>query len=310
MDFKRISHFVAVAEAESISKAAERMHIVQPAISQSIKKLEEEMGAQLFTRSRRGMELTESGTMFLKYAYGILNQFNRAKESVSAVGKKPTGLVSVAMTASALNVLSVPICTLMQNAYPDIQLNLEEGLSGNIQKGFEAGWYDLMITFDPEPNESVHIEELIIEDLYLVTPYKADSPKEVVFSDLKNFPIIIPQDQDSIGQTLNKHAEKLSLDITSSMITAALHPALLLIEAGLGNTILPWSAIFDRVELKNVSARKIKSPSIRRCVSMIYPTQRTLTQASIAVMEIIRSAVLSAYKNNNWHGELLIEHDS
>lgn len=307
MDFKRIRHFVTVAEARSLTKAAERLYIVQPALSQSIKKLEGEIGATLFVRSRRGMELTEAGTMFLKDAYGILNQFNRAKENVAAIGKKPTGLVSIAMTASMLNVLSTPICNLLRKSYPDIQLNLEEGLTGSIQQGFDAGWYDLVIIFDPEQSDSIHIEELIQEDLYLVTPYDKNSPKEIYFSNLKDYPVIIPQAQDSIGHTLDTYAEQQQQVIRATNITAALHPALLLVEAGHGSTVLPWSAIYDRVQQRRLSARKITSPKLSRQVSMLYPTQRPLTQASIAVMEVVHQAVLQVHGDSHWHGKLLFK---
>lgn len=128
MDFRRIRHFAHISELRSLSRAAERLHIVQPTLTQSIQKLEAELGTTLFLHSWKGMELTESGHMFLKYAYGILNQYSSAKESISTIGENPKGQVSVAMLASALHVLSVPVCQ-------DIELNLEEGLAANIQQG-------------------------------------------------------------------------------------------------------------------------------------------------------------------------------
>ena len=305
MDFKRISHFVAVAEAKSLTKAADRLHIVQPAISQSIKKLEEEMGVELFVRSRRGMELSNAGRVFLKSAYGILNQFNRAKEDVATLVSNPKGVVSVAMTASALNVLSSPVVELLCAEYPDIQLNLEEGLTGNIQTGLEAGWYDLVIISGSSPDESVHVEDLVIEDLYFVTPYTPRHPKKIRFAQIQMDRLIIPKDQDSISNTLKEYARDDNLAMPRAQITAALHPALLLVEAGLGNTIMPWSAIHDRVNEKRLSAYRIHSPSPKRRVSMIYPTQKPISQASIAVMEVIRLAVKKVHGDGHWHGQLL-----
>ena len=153
MDFRRIQHFVHVAELGSLSKAAERLNIVQPALSQSVKRLEGELGANLFTRSRKGMELTDSGNTFLKHAYGILNQYNRAKESLSTQGGEPRGLVSIAVTGSSLEVLSVPLAKSLMQKFPKIRLNIESGLAANIQQGFEAGDYDCLLYTSPSPRD-------------------------------------------------------------------------------------------------------------------------------------------------------------
>lgn len=307
MDFRRIRHFVHTAELGSLSRAAERLHIVQPALSQSIKRLEEELDVLLFTRSRRGMELTEAGHMFLKSAYGILNQYNRAKENISAIGTHPKGLVSVAMTASALHVLSVPVCEQIREECPGIEINLEEGLAANIQQGFEAGWYDLVISNMTGAGDSIQIEDLIEEDLFLASPYKKSTSKaDIPFEKLSGLDLILPQDQHGVGASIQETADRLGVDITAAQITGAMHPTLQLVEAGFGHSLLPWSSIYDRVEQKRLSARRVVKPGICHKVSVIYPTHRPLTQATIAVMNVLRHAVMRVHAEGRWPGKLLI----
>lgn len=310
MDFRKIQHFVHIAEQGSLSKAADRLNIVQPALSQSLKRLEEELDALLFTRSRRGMELTDAGHIFLKHAYGILNQYNRAKESLSATTENPSGLVSIAMPASALEVLTVPLAEKLIQTYPDITLNIESGLAGNIQQRFEAGQYDLVLSRLVKPAVGIRIEPLIEEDLFLATSFNDDNlGEDIEFKDLDNMSLIVPQEHHGVAPDIARYADEKNISISAAQVSGALHPTLQLIEAGLGNSLLPWSAIHERVSQNKLSARKVISPTLHQTVNMIYPSNRPLTPATAAVIGIIRQTARYVHSKGKWSGVLLVPHD-
>ena len=307
MNFRRISHFVHIAELGSVSKAATRLGIVQPALSQSIRLLEEDLGVVLFTRSRRGMDLTEAGRLFLESAYGILNQYSRAKENISAIGEDPRGRVSIAMTASALHVLTVPLCDLVRRRYAGIELTLEEGLAGDIHQRFEAGLYDLVITYLALTGDGVHSEDLIEEELFLASRYRSDAPGgDIAFRSLARSSLILPPDQHGLRSMVTGVADELGLAIRCAPLTAALHPTIELVEAGVGESLLPWAAIHDRVAAKRLSARRVVRPRLTHRVSMVYPSTRPLTQATRAVMAAIRDAVTTVNHQGQWPGKLLL----
>ena len=306
MDFRRLRHFVGVSEIGSLSQASKRLHVVQPALTQSIKNLEEDLGVILFIRSRKGMELTEAGQLFLQSAYGILNQYSRTKEDLAAIGSEPAGLVSMAMTASTLNALSARLCKKIVKNYPNIEFNLEEGLAANIQQGFEAGWYDLMVSHLHTDEAAVHEVELIDEELYLVSAAGgARDLEDIPFNELKSYPLIIPQEQHGVRHALNDMAQKHDEDINFSKFTAAMHPTLNLVEQGLGHSLLPWSAIFNLISEGKLSARKVIHPEITHRVSLIYPKTRPLTQASLAVIELLKQTLLEANADGHWPGKVL-----
>lgn len=310
MDFRRIQHFVHVAELGSLSKAAERLNIVQPALSQSIKRLEGELNVLLFNRSRRGMELTESGQTFLNHAYGILNQYNRAKESLSTTDGNPQGLVSVAMTASSLDVLTVPLAKSLMQRYPKIKLNIESGLAANIQQSFEAGDYDLVVSHLVSADAKMHIENLIKEDLFLTSPYDPNNiGADIEFKALEGLTLIIPQDRHGVAPEVTTYALEQNIELNTSQVAGTMHATLRLIEAGIGHSLFPWSAIHKCVEQNRISARKVISPNLHHTVSMVYPTNRPLTPATIAVMDLIRSAAKDVFNKGNWAGSLLLSRD-
>ena len=307
MELRQIHYFIAVAETTSLTKAVGRLHIAQPALSQNIKNLEEELDTRLFERSRQGMALTDSGVAFLEHARGIIRQVNRAKESVRDLDDNPSGSVSIAMPASVANVLSVPLFQLLKKNYPAIELNLVEGLTGNIRQAFEMGLYDIILGPNEDEPDNLSIERLIREDLYFISQYSGGdrNTAEIDFLDLSQYPIIISQVQHSMGQTVMKYAQEQHLDLKIISSNTALHPAIKLIEAGIGHGISPWSAIYEKYEQKLICARKIINPCMHRTVSMLSPSNRPRTIATLKVMELIRQTVKLAHSEDKWRGELL-----
>lgn len=307
MELRQINYFIAVAETTSLTKAAGRLHIAQPALSQNIKNLEEELDTRLFERSRQGMALTDSGVAFLEHARGLIRQVNRAKESVRDLDDNPSGTVSVAMPASVANVLAVPLFQLLKKNYPAIELNLDEGLTGNIRQAFEMGLYDIILGLNEDESDNLSIERLIREDLYFISQYSGRdrNTAEIDFLDLALYPIIISQVQHSMGQTVMKYAQEQNLDLKIISSNTALHPAIKLIEAGIGHGISPWSAIYEKYEQELICARKIINPCMHRTVSMLSPSNRPRTIATLKVMELIRQTVKLAHSLDEWRGELL-----
>lgn len=306
MNFRRIQHFIEVAEVGNLSKAAKRLNIVQPALSQSIRRLEEDLNVALFSRSRKGMELTEAGQQFLISAHGIINQYNRAREDISTMARDPQGLVSVAMTASALNVLTVPLCQLLEDTYTNIDLNLDEGLAGNILKGFESGAYDLVVSYMATPSDSIGVEPLIEEDLFLTGPFETGATsRDIQFDQLPKFPLIMPQEQHGIHQMISNIAEERGVALNKTRVAAALNPTIELVAARQGYSLLPMSAIHNRLDRRGLTARRVIRPKLSHTVYMSYPTHRPLTQATLAVMNLIRQSVAQVHSDDKWPGKLL-----
>ena len=304
--FRQLRHFVATAELGSLSRAARRVKIVQPALSQSLKRLEEDLGTELFNRSRHGMELNEAGHIFLEAAYSILNRYGRARDDVATISGAPTGKVSLAMTASALRVLARPLCTRVLNTFPGIELNMEEGLTESVQRGLEAGAYDFVVQYFAEPKRGMVIEDLVEEELYLTSAYDpACKGADIPFRELNQRPIILPDGSRGIRLHAEELADDLGVTLMYSQISASLWPTLELIEGGFGVSLLPFSAIQSGLKERRFSARRIVRPKITNRLSIVYFANRPVSKATSAVMNELKRALSAEKKQGRWGGKLM-----
>ena len=307
MDVRQIRYFVAVAESKSLTKAVERLSVEQPALSVNIKRLEEELGQQLFHRSVRGMELTHAGTEFLSHAYGILRQLSAAVRSVHAIEQDPKGSVAVAMPPSLSHALTWPLYKYVNEHYPGIELDLEEGLKGILVRGFELGQFDILIHYDIEPTKSWEVSRLFRENLCLVNPIVSleDSDNsDIPFRELALHKIVLPSTRNSLGALLNETARQEGIALQGLNVHSAYHQTLLLMKAGAASAILPTSAIHDLRD-DFVTARKIVEPEIVREASIVTHVDRPQSYAARKVAQAVRTVVEELWRSGVWEGELL-----
>ncbi len=144
MELRHLRYFVAVAEEGHITRAAERLGMQQPPLSQQIKAMERELDVQLFRRKSRGVELTDAGRALLAEARSILVQFDRALEVTSRTARGEQGRLCVGIAPTAPFHPMVPrSIRSFREAFPLVSLTLEEGLSNEVVERFAKGQMDV-----------------------------------------------------------------------------------------------------------------------------------------------------------------------
>src|SRR5215468_7795599 len=129
MELRHLRYFIAVAEEGHITRAAERLGMQQPPLSQRIKAIERELDVQLFRRKPRGVELTDAGQAFLKNARAVLAQFNRTFETTRRTARGEEGEICVGITPTSSFHPFVPrVIRTFRETYPAVGLRLEERL--------------------------------------------------------------------------------------------------------------------------------------------------------------------------------------
>lgn len=301
---RRLIQFTAVANAGSITRAASRLHIAQPALSHAISDLEQDLGVKLFERHHRGVTLTDSGTVLLEHAKTILRQIEYARDAVLETERNPSGNVGLALPASVSHTLSRPVCESVLADLPQVTLSLDEGLTGNLKRFLRSGRIDLMIDFDVEEDDEYVAKPLIREDLYLFGR-NLGGQGEITLAEVSSFELFMPGPQHAMRRAIARYERESRQTLQRVPIEVGVQPMLSLVEAGRDATITPWSLIHDRVGKNGLMARRITSPDMYRTAYLVSLQARLQSPAARAVAKIVRDAVACTHEQGLWHGELL-----
>ena len=132
IDLELYKVFYIVAKNKHMTKASEELHISQPAISQSIKKLEDQLGGTLFLRSNKGMELTEEGKMFYEYVKGALELINDAENEFTSFKDLTKGEIKIGCSTTLTKLILMNALKEFHKEYPNININITNNLTSNL----------------------------------------------------------------------------------------------------------------------------------------------------------------------------------
>jgi DNA-binding transcriptional LysR family regulator len=178
MQFQQLQYFVAVAETRHFTRAADQVHVAQPSLSQQIKALERELGADLFVRARGNISLTDAGEALLPLARRILADADTARHEVQEVVQLRSGRVRLGATPSVCTGLLPDVLRAFHDRYPGIRLLIEEGGSHDLVRELARGVLDLALVVLPLPTPSPALTtvELLREDLVVVSSPEVPAP--------------------------------------------------------------------------------------------------------------------------------------
>ena len=305
MELRQLRYFLAIAEHGTFSKAAGKVYVAQSALSHQLAQLEDELGAQLFVRSRRGVELTEAGTVFHTYATSILRQVEDAASSVAGLTDSPAGKVVFGIPHSASHALALPLLKAVRQELPNVQLELTEELTGNLTRQLLAGSLHMAILFDDGTLDDFIAEPLVSEKMSLI--YRPESTGDasrkasISFRDALAKPLILPAQPHGVRPLIEQQAAQAGLlapnvvaDISSISI---LRTSLL---AGLGCTILPVMPLKAELESGALVALPIRAPQVLRVVALCRSRHIPLSTAAASVGALTAMVVRALCQQGLW----------
>jgi DNA-binding transcriptional LysR family regulator len=185
---------VALAEAQHFGKAAERLHISQPALSQQIVKLERSIGVKLFDRNRHAVKLTQAGGLFLVEARKALVQVDFAKQVAQQAGMGEIGQISVGFVGVVLYIFMPDVVRIFRQRYPGVAIKLQELYSSQQIKELTRHQIDLGVLYDPvKPDSEISLECILEAPLCAVLPHDHPLSKRssLNLAELSNEPFIL-----------------------------------------------------------------------------------------------------------------------
>jgi DNA-binding transcriptional LysR family regulator len=172
MELRHLRYFIAVAEEGHVTRAAERLGMQQPPLSQQIKALERELKVQLFRRKPRGVELTDAGRALLDHARAIFAQLDRASESTQRAARGEQGEISVGISSTAHFYPLVPrVLRAFRESFPRVAISLAEGGTGELIVQAQNGLVDLAFVREVfAPLEGLAVHHLLDEEMVVALP--------------------------------------------------------------------------------------------------------------------------------------------
>jgi DNA-binding transcriptional LysR family regulator len=309
LEIKQLRTFLAVAAYGSVTRAAEKLHIVQPALSRQIQMLEEDLGTPLFQRVGHGMQLTEAGHLLMPRAKRALEELEQARHEITSSPETISGTVVVGLLPSVSDLLAGPLIHSLKSQYPNLSIQILVGYVGYLQDWLAKDELDVALLYAYKPSPSIEITPLLNEKLYVVGPPEAklrlDQP--VSLRDLKKQSFIMPTQPHGL-RTLLDHACGVSgIQLNIIAETNSMNTQKSLVQSNIGYTILPGVVIFEDIKNKKLSAAPIIDPEINRQISLALSVTRKPSLAVRKVVEELKRIIHQSITDNNWPGASFIE---
>jgi DNA-binding transcriptional LysR family regulator len=245
MDFRHLIYFVTLAEELHFRRAAERLHVVQPALSQQIARLEAELGVQLFARTKRQVQLTAAGRVFLGDARGMLTYRDQAVEAAQRAAKGHEGRLNLGFVGPAAYNVLPPLVRAYRAKYPDVLLNLHEHTTAEQLKMLAADELCVGIVRMPVYDSRFEVERILTESIAVALP--ADHPlsaaETVHIADLAGDGfILVPRALEPV--VFDRYVTLcLSAGFSPTVVQEALqiHAIIGMVATGLGVALVPES---------------------------------------------------------------------
>jgi DNA-binding transcriptional LysR family regulator len=267
MQLRYLRTFVAVASTLNFTRAAEKVHLVQSSVTEQIQALEADLGAALFDRSHRKLQLTEAGRQLLIYAEELLSLASDARAAVASAANVMKGTLTVGGLETLCARSLPPLLTTFRDAHPAVQLVLQVGSSGDLRSRVKSGEMDVSFAFGEPPNEPDLQSECIAQDeLVIAVPaeHRLAARTTVQVGDLATEPFMVTQ-EGCVYRSMFESAFPLRssgrpplagefgsmgaiLSLVASGAGCALVPRLAALEVDKRIAILPW--IGDRASVR------------------------------------------------------------
>ena len=311
MELSQLRTLIHVSELGSLSKAADRLHIAQPALSRQIRLLEEELGVRLFDRHGRGMIVTDQGRDVLRHALRVMAELEEIRASVADEGAALRGHVSIGMPPTVADILSEPLVAAFRANHPDATLRIVSAYSGYLLDWMHRGEIDAAILYDPKSARTLRVQPLLEEVLFLIGPPGTGLSQDVAvdFSDLENERLLLPSHGHGLRVILDKCADDCGFALHVPVEADSYSTLKSLVRSGHGSTILPLAPIHQDLAAGQLCAAPLRNPVPLRRLILSYPTDRPVARLARFAGQVIASNVTRMVQQSIWPGRLPPEGD-
>ncbi|MFL6675420.1 MAG: LysR family transcriptional regulator [Massilia sp.] len=284
MEFRQINYFIALYEEGTVTRAAYRLNIVQPALSMQIAKLEDFLGQNLFERSKQGMVPTAAARQMYRLFLPIMRDFSNAQAQLLSRDGAIRGHVKIGLTASITEGVLVDTLSVFASRYPEVDVSVADGYTSTLVDWVSGGRLDAAIVNKPRRPLALDVEHIVDEEMILITgpAFQTDVPPSLSLRELSSLglPLVLPTRGHGLRSNIDSFAESENIELTPKFEIDSLVATVRLVEHTPVATIVPRVAVHRQVDGGTLRAHAISSPRlVRRVVSVSHP-RRPLNPAA------------------------------
>jgi DNA-binding transcriptional LysR family regulator len=286
MELRHLSYFVAVAQKLNFSRAAEELHVAQPAISQQIRALENELGVQLFDRVGRRVTLTRAGEVLLPHAFHILASVETAVNEVGELSQLSRGSASLGAPPTVSSHFLPGRLTRFRRRYPGLDVTLREAGTESLLQLIQDGPLDLAIVVSDDLPPVVESAPLLEEDYLLAVGLLHPLSKQsaVRLADLSGEAFILFPEGYKLREVTLTACKRAGFEPKVALDGGAMQSALEFVAAGLGVALVPELAL---VNAKNIRGLAIADQDLHRKLGLVWRRDHYLSAAARALRDFL-----------------------
>mgnify|MGYP006292104977 FL=1 len=290
LNLRQLRIFYSVSQEKSMSATAEKLHITQPAISQTIANLEQDLNVKLFERLNRRLVLTNTGQILLDYSTRILNLVEEAEQTINDINNLEQGTLRIGASMTIGTYLLPDIINKFHKQYPQLEIKFAIDNTEVIEKMVLENEIDLGLVEGPTPNENIIREAFFNDQLLLICaknhPWAAKD--KITAQNLKNEPFIMREKgsgtREVIANTLAQHQLDYTIYHTLNNIEAIKKAVI----SNIGISILPKISIQQELDAKQLAIVNIENINFKRKFNFIYHRDKYKSQLFSKFMKFVK----------------------
>lgn len=295
MEFRQVQYFICLFEEGTVTRAAHRLNIVQPALSMQIAKLEDELGQQLFERTKQGMVPTAAARQMYRVFLPIMRDFTHARTQLMSTDGEISGHVNIGLIASITEGVLAETLTMFSTKYPNVEVRVADGYSATLSDWVAGGQIDAAIINKPRRQIALNVEHIVDEEMVLITSanYAAALAQRLSLRQISSLglTLVLPTRQHGLRGIIDSFAQHEDVDLAPKFEIDSLVTTVKLVEQTQLATILPRIAVHRGLSEGSLRAHSIVSPRLVRQVVAVSHPRRPLNSATSAFIAILTEQI-------------------
>lgn len=298
MNTKQLKYILTLAKEGSFSKAAEILNISQPSLSQYVKKIEQQLGAELFDRINGDVRLTNAGEAYVDTARKILDLEYHLEARILDVASHKSGSITVGTSPYMAATMMPKIAKAFQQVYPGMHIVIREGTTDELVDAMEHGEFDMCLTILPVDEKVFLVDKIGKEEMVLAVPSsyepmdcseRSDCLYPCVDIDVLNGKsLVMLTDTQFMQRQLDELIAYYSLDVGIAAVVKSLDAQIAMVKAGVGIAVVP-SGVKRFCSDRDVRFYSFKQNLPKRDIAIIWRKDRKLPNVAIELLDVIKN---------------------